>query len=92
MSSEGSSDIEEENAMGPQTETTRQTRTLPRTLAAPLATEAEQRIAKSGEQPDGSKLVSVPKRVWRPKVKFQYEEPEDLLDTSEDLDWMIEEK
>jgi hypothetical protein len=30
--------------------------------------------------------------VWRPKVKFQYEEPEDLLDTSEDLDWMFEDK
>jgi hypothetical protein len=66
--------------------------TAPRTLAASSATEAEQKIAKLGKQPEGSKPVSVPKRLWRPKVKFQYEEPEDLLDTSEHLDWMFENK
>jgi hypothetical protein len=31
-----------------------------------------------GKQLDGSTPVQVPKRVWRPKVKFQYEEPEDI--------------
>jgi hypothetical protein len=43
----------------------------PRTLAASSATEAEQKIAQLGRQPDGSTPVKVPKRVWRPKVKFQ---------------------
>jgi hypothetical protein len=64
----------------------------PRTLAASAATEEEQQIAKLGRQPDGSKPVKVPKRVWRPKVKFGYEEPEDLLDTSDEIDWMFEDK
>jgi hypothetical protein len=36
--------------------------------------------------------VNIPKRVWRPKVKFQYEEPKDLLDMSDGLDWMFEDK
>jgi hypothetical protein len=64
----------------------------PRAFAASAATEAEQKIAKLGRQLDGSKPVTVPKRVWRLKVKFQYEEPEDLLDTSDKLDWMFEDK
>jgi hypothetical protein len=64
----------------------------PKTLASSAATEAEQRIAKLGKQPDGSKPVQVPKRVWRPKVKFGYEEPEDLLDMSDASDWMLEDK
>jgi hypothetical protein len=64
----------------------------PRDFEASTATEAEQKIAKLGRQPDGSKPVTVPKRVWRPKVKFQYEEPEDVLDTSDEFDWMFEDK
>ena len=60
-------------------------------FAASSATEEEQRLAKLGRQPDGSTAVKVAKRPWRPKVKFQYEEPEEELDTSDDLDWMHEE-
>ncbi len=62
-----------------------------RTFAASSATEAEERIAKEGRHPDGSTPVNVPKRVWRPKVQMVYEEPEDTLDTSGDLDWLFEE-
>jgi hypothetical protein len=84
---ESDSDTDDDND-----EPKKETTTFPRTLAASSATEAEQQIAQSGRQPDGSKPVAVPKRVWRPKVKFQYEEPEDLLDTSDDLDWMFANK
>ena len=58
-----------------------------RTFAASAASEAEERIAKSGRHPDGSKPVKVPKRIWRPKIRMMYKEPEALLDTSGDLDW-----
>lgn len=60
-------------------------------FAASSATEEEQKLAKLGRQPDGSTSVKVAKRPWRPKVKFKYEEPEEELDTSNDLDWMHEE-
>ncbi len=62
-----------------------------RTLAASAATEAEDKIAKEGRHPDGSMAVKAPKRVWRPKVRMSCEEPEALLDTSGDLDWIFEE-
>ncbi len=65
--------------------------TAPRTLAASAATEAEDKIAKEGRHPDGSTAVKAPKRVWRPKVRMAYEEPEALLDTSGDLDCFFEE-
>ena len=60
-------------------------------FAASSATEEEQKLAKLGRQPDGSTAVKVAKRPWRPKVKFTYEEPEEELDTSDDIDWMHEE-
>lgn len=64
---------------------------LPRTYAATSATVAEEETAKRGRHPDGSTPVKVPKRVWRPKIRMEYEEPEALLDTSGDLDWLFEE-
>jgi hypothetical protein len=64
--------------------------THPLTLAATSAIEAEEAIAKKGEHPDGSKPVKVPKRVWRPRIRTVYKEPEDLLDTSSGLDWLFE--
>jgi hypothetical protein len=64
---------------------------LKRTFAASAATEEEDKIAKEGKHPDGSTSVQVAKRIWRPKVRMVYEEPEALLDTSGDLDWLFEE-
>jgi hypothetical protein len=61
----------------------------PLTFAATSATEEEEEIARKGEHPDGSKSVEVPKRVWRPRINAVYEEPEDILDTSGDLDWLF---
>jgi hypothetical protein len=66
-----------------------QTEKEPRTFAASSATEAEETIAKKGCHPDGSTPVKVQKRVWRPKMQTVYEEPEDELDTSGDLDWLF---
>jgi hypothetical protein len=63
----------------------------PRSFAASSATEAEENIAKKGKHADGSTPVNVPKRMWRPKVRMVYEEPEELLDTSGDMDWLFEE-
>ena len=65
--------------------------TLKRTFAASAATEAEDKAAREGKHPDGSTAVKVAKRIWRPKVRMVYEEPEALLDTSGDLDWLFEE-
>ena len=59
------------------------------TFAATSQTEEEAKRAKQGHA-DGSKPVKVPKRVWRPKVRSEYIEPEDLPDTSEGLDWLFE--
>ena len=64
---------------------------LPKTFAASSATEAEELIAKRGQHPDGSTPVQVAKRAYRPKVRTVYEEPEELLDTSGDIDWLFEE-
>jgi hypothetical protein len=61
------------------------------TFAATSATEAEEEIARKGKHPDGSTPVKVTKRAWRPKIKTVYEEPEDILDTSGELDWLFEE-
>lgn len=33
--------------------------------------------------------MKVPKRVWRAKIRMVYEEPEALLNTSRDLDWLL---
>jgi hypothetical protein len=63
----------------------------PRSFAASSATEAEEKIARAGKHADGSTPVNVPKRIWRPKVRMVYEEPEELLDTSGDMDWLFEE-
>jgi hypothetical protein len=62
----------------------------PRTFAASSATEAEEKLAKAGRHPDGSAQVKVPKRLWRPKLRIEYEEPEALLDTPGDMDWLFE--
>src|SRR5210317_1141195 len=58
------------------------------TFAASSATKAEEEIAAKGVLPDGTKPVSVPKRVWRPKAKNVYEEPETTL--NDNLEWMFE--
>jgi hypothetical protein len=63
----------------------------PMPFAATSATEKEEEIAKKGRHPDGSKVVQVPKIIWCPKVRMIYEEPEELLDTNGDLDWIFEE-
>jgi hypothetical protein len=63
--------------------------TRPLTLAATSATAEEEELAKKGRHPDGSRSVEVPKRVWRPRISAVYEEPEDILDTSGDLDWLF---
>jgi hypothetical protein len=63
---------------------------LATTFAASSATEAEEEIAKLGKHPDGSVPVKVPKRIWRPQVQSRYEEPEDIPDTSGDLDWLFQ--
>jgi hypothetical protein len=63
---------------------------IAKTFAASSATEAEEKIAKLGKHPDGSVPVKVPKRIWRPQVQSRYEEPEDLLDTSGNLDWLFQ--
>ena len=60
------------------------------TFAATSQTEEEAKIAEKGHA-DGSKPVQVPKRIWRPKMRSEYVEPEDPLDTSGDLDWLFEE-
>ena len=62
---------------------------LKRTYAAMSQTEEEVKQAEKGH-PDGSKSVVVPKRIWRPKVRSQYVEPEEILDTSEGIDWLFE--
>ena len=54
-----------------------------------MATKDEEQIAKEGCHPDGSKAVQVPKRVSRPKGRRAYKEPEAILDTSGDLDWLF---
>jgi len=41
-----------------------------KTFAASSATEEEEKIAKTGTLPDGTKPVKVPKRIWRPQVKM----------------------
>ena len=64
---------------------------VPRTFAASAATKAEETIAREGKHTDGSTPVQVPKRVWHPKVRMVYEESEETLDTSGDLDWLFEE-
>jgi hypothetical protein len=62
------------------------------TFVASSATEAEERIAREGRHPDGPTPIQiVPKRVWRPKVRMEYEEPEALLDIRGGLDWLFEE-
>ena len=58
----------------------------PRTFAASSATEAEEIIAREGKHANGSTTLRGPKRVWRPKVRMLYEEPEEILDTSGNLD------
>ena len=59
------------------------------TMAATSQTEDEVKKAEQGH-PDGSKSVEVPKRIWRPKVRSEYIEPEEILDTSDDVDWLFE--
>jgi hypothetical protein len=60
-------------------------------FAATSTTEEEEQITRRGNHPDGSAPVKVPKRAWRPKIKTVYEEPEDILDSSGELDWLFEE-
>jgi hypothetical protein len=71
------------------TDTNNNSKTTAKTFAASSATKAEEKIAKLGKHPDGSVPVKVPKRIWRPQVQSRYEEPEDLPDTSADLDWLF---
>jgi hypothetical protein len=49
------------------------------------------KTAKEGRHPDGSKAVQASKRIWHLKVRMACKEPEALLDTSGDLDWLFEE-
>ena len=55
------------------------------TLAASSASVEEQANSalKDGRFPDGSKPVTVEKRIWRAQVKSQYIEPEVDIDPSE---------
>jgi hypothetical protein len=64
---------------------------VPRTFAASSATKAKETVAKEGKHANGSTPVKVPKRVWCPKVRMVYQEPEETLDTSGNLDWLFEE-
>lgn len=73
-----------------QTNTHDKTKHTAKTFAASSATEAEEKIAKLGKHPDGSIPVKVPKRIWRPQVQSRYEEPEDLPDMSDDLNWLFQ--
>lgn len=59
-------------------------------MTALSATEAKERQAKEA-QADGSRLVKMDKRVWRPKMPNRYVDPEPHLDASEDLQWLFEE-
>ena len=49
-------------------------------MAAMLATEAEQNKAAE-RQTDGSKLITIEKQAWRPKVLNAYLDPDTKLDT-----------
>ena len=60
-----------------------------KTFAAASAMAEEEALAAKGKHPDRSTPVKAPKRVWRPRVKTQYEESKDLLDSSDDLDWLF---
>ena len=60
-------------------------------MAATSATEAEQNKAAEG-QTDGSKPITMEKRVWRPKVSNVYLDPETEVDTMGDLDWLFKDK
>ena len=55
------------------------------------ATVEEERIAKQGKLPDGTKPVQVEKRIWRAQVKNIYEEPAADLDDPSTHDWLWEE-
>ena len=63
---------------------------MDRTFAASSATAAEERVAKLGRLPDGTKPV-VPKKSfgWRPQVKNIFEEPEVEIKDMENLDWLF---
>ena len=58
-----------------------------KTLAATSAMEEEEKTAKLGTLPDGTKLVQAPKRAWRPQAKNTYEEPEAETKETESLEW-----
>ena len=60
-------------------------------FAATSATVEEERIAKQGKLPDGTKPVQVEKRIWRAQVKNIYEEPAADLDDPSTHDWLWEE-
>ena len=45
---------------------------------------------KDGKFPDGTTPIKVEKRVWRAQVKSEYIEPEDVIDPSENLDYLYE--
>jgi hypothetical protein len=55
-------------------------------FAATLATAEEEALAGLGKQQDGTKAVTCQKRVWRPQVKYEYQEIPTELDPSDDLD------
>ena len=66
---------------------------MDRTFAASSATAAEERVAKLGRLPDGTKPV-VPKKSfgWRPQVKNIFEEPEVEIKEMENLDWLFKDQ
>jgi hypothetical protein len=59
-------------------------------FAASAATAEELKLAKTEIQPDGTKAVVCSKRVWRPQVKYEYQEIPKELDPCDDLDWLFE--
>ena len=61
-----------------------------RVFAASSATAEEEKIAKLGRLPDGTKPVAPKKKFkWRPQVKNIYEEPEVEVAEMENLDWLF---
>ena len=60
-----------------------------RVYASSSATAEEEKIAKVGRLPDGTKPV-VPKKKfgWRPQVKNVFNEPEVEIKEMETLDWL----
>ena len=61
-----------------------------RAFAASSATAAEEKIARLGRMPDGTKPVAPIKKFgWRPQVKNVYEEPEVEINEAENIDWLF---